>query len=94
MGISAVYCRNNPDWAAHRIDELEEQLRQKFFAPTAEHGPKLGGQDGWQKGRTAEQVQQALEFVDALDYSHGWTRWVDTMKTLAWAVRSNVGLEL
>jgi len=89
MGISPDYCRRNADWAAARIDELERQIEQKFFAPTPEHGPKLGATDGWQKDRTGDEVQQALEFADALDYSHGWTRWVDTIKTLAWAVRSN-----
>lgn len=90
MGISAAYCRDNPEWAARRIDELEEQLQKKFFARTDDTRQSTHPYDRGD-GVTKERIDEAMAFADAIDYAYGRTKWVDTIKALAWAVRSNAG---
>jgi hypothetical protein len=80
MGISERYCLENPAWAAKRIDELEAQVVARFFVPVKESAFHA-------RLATPEDIERALAFVDALDYSYGYTKWVDTMKTLALALR-------
>ena len=89
MSTSPEYCRQNPEWAAAEIDELERRIAGKFFGDRAT--PCVGSSDGWQKPRTKVEIEQALQFADALDYSYGYIAWVDAIKTLAWALRSNEG---
>lgn len=80
--ISEHYCREHPEWAARRIDELESQIVNKFFTSVC---PPVKGP--WQHA-TQEQIDRALAFADGLDYSYGYTQWVDSMKALAVALRT------
>lgn len=82
MGISIKHCADNPEWAARRIDELEAQIVGKFFTSVY---PRAKGP--WDHA-SQEQIDRALAFSDALDYSYGYTQWVDSMKALAVALRT------
>ena len=88
MSIAPDYCRQNPEWAARRIDELEEQLQKKFFMRVASTVQSTHPYDKGE-GVTEERIAEALSFADAIDYAYGKTGFVDTVKALAWAVRSN-----
>jgi hypothetical protein len=82
--ISEKYCAQHPEWAASRIDDLEAQVVAKFFAPPPADKERSSFRE---LPPTKEEIERALAFVDALDYSYGYIKWVDAMKVLAIALR-------